>query len=93
MQQTITNEQLFKKICEVQQALFSQEKRGLWTIQDVADFCGFSYHHTYREIVSDPRFPAPVDIAGRTGGKSKNLFLKDEVIEFFSRNKKKKNRA
>lgn len=92
MQQTITNEQLFKKICEVQ-ALFSQEKRGLWTIQDVADFCGFSYHHTYREIVSDPRFPAPVDIAGRTGGKSKNLFLKDEVIEFFSRNKKKKNRA
>ncbi|EGP03035.1 hypothetical protein AAUPMG_11821, partial [Pasteurella multocida subsp. multocida str. Anand1_goat] len=54
MQQTITNEQLFKKICEVQQALFSQEKRGLWTIQDVADFCGFSYHHTYREIVSDP---------------------------------------
>lgn len=93
-EQTITIEQVFQKICEVQKALDKPKvEKGLWEIQDVANYCGFSYTHTYKNIVADPRFPPPVDIQSTEGSKkSKSLFLREEVIRFFEKHKKKKNR-
>ncbi|WP_032092091.1 hypothetical protein [Necropsobacter rosorum] len=94
----VTNEQVMKKLVEIEGLLLavqekeSKEPKGLWDIQDIADYSGFSYRHTYGNIISDPRFPAPVNLQSRTGGKCKPLFVKDEVIEFFVKNKKKKHR-
>lgn len=93
-QLSITPELLFHKICEVQSLLENPKvEKGLWDIHDVADYCGLSYNHTYSNIVSDPRFPAPVDIQGKDGGKAKRLFIREEVIAFFTKHKKKKNRV
>lgn len=90
----ITNEQLFAKMCEVQEMLANPKvEKGLWNIQDVADYCGLSYHHVYSNIITDLRFPAPVDLQGRTDGNTKRLFIKTEVIAFFERYKKKKYRT
>ncbi|MGX2968677.1 helix-turn-helix transcriptional regulator [Ursidibacter sp. B-7004-1] len=90
----ITTAQLFAKMCEVQEMLENPKvEKGLWNIQDVADYCGLSYHHVYSTIISDPRFPAPVDLQSRADGNSKRLFVKKEVIAFFERYKKKKHRA
>lgn len=91
----VTNEQVMEKLVELEKLILSvktKEAKGLWDIQDVADYCGFSYRHTYGNIISDPRFPAPVNLQSRTGGKCKSIFVKDEVIEFFIKNKKKKHR-
>lgn len=91
-QQAVTNEQLFAKLCDVEKLLAEPKvEKGLWDIQDVADFCGMSYGHVYSNIVSDPRFPAPVDIGSRTG-KPKKLFLGKEVKAYFEKNKQKKHR-
>lgn len=65
-------------------------EKGLWDIQDVADYCGFSYRHVYGWIITDPRFPAEVDLQSRTGGKAKRVFVAQEVKDFFARYKKKK---
>lgn len=91
----ITNEQLFHKMCEVEALLANPKvEKGLWSIQDIADYCGLSYTHTYTYIVTDPKFPAPVDIQGKDGSnKSKRLFVKTEVIAFFNKHKKKKYRV
>lgn len=90
----ISVEQLFAKLCEVEQLLKSQkEQKGIWNIQDIADYCGMSYRHVYGNIVSDPRFPAAVDLPSRTGGKCKPVFVRDEVIRYFVQNKKKKHRV
>ncbi|MBF0784373.1 hypothetical protein IR120_02655 [Muribacter muris] len=62
----------------------------LWEIQDIADYCGFSYHHTYSHIISDPRFPASVDIRGKGRNRAKKLYFKKDVIEFFATHKQKK---
>lgn len=51
-----------------------------------------SYGHVYENIVTDPRFPAPVDIPGKDGAKPKKLYIKTEVISYFERHKQKKNR-
>lgn len=91
----VTNEQVMEKLVELEGlilAVQAKESKGLWDIQDVADYSGFSYRHTYGNIISDPKFPAPVNLQSRTGGKCKTLFVKDEVIEFFVKNKKKKHR-
>lgn len=90
----ITTEQLFTKMCEVQSLLENPKvEKGLWEIQDIADYCGLSYAHTYQNIVTDPRFPAPVDIQSKEGSKrSKRLFVREEVITFFTKHKKKKYR-
>lgn len=91
----VTNEQVMEKLEALERLVLAQQSRdikGLWDIQDIADYSGFSYRHTYGNIISDPRFPAPVNLQSRTGGKCKPLFVKDEVIEFFVKNKKKKHR-
>ncbi|OOF45984.1 hypothetical protein [Rodentibacter trehalosifermentans] len=91
----VTNEQVMEKLEALERLVLAQQSReikGLWDIQDVADYSGFSYRHTYGNIISDPKFPAPVNLQSRTGGKCKTLFVKDEVIEFFVKNKKKKHR-
>lgn len=91
LQQKITNEQLFAKLCDVEKLLNTQKiEKGLWEIQDIADYCGFSYHHTYSYIISDPRFPASIDISGKGGSRTKRLYLKKDVIEFFAKHKQKK---
>lgn len=94
LQQKITNEQLFDKMCEVQ-ALLEKPKveKGLWDIQDIANYCGFGYDHTYKNIITDPRFPAPIDLQGKAGSKrTKRLFIRQEVIQFFEKNKQRKYR-
>lgn len=91
-QQAVTNEQLFAKLCDVEKLLAEPKvEKGLWGIQDVADYCGMSYHHVYSNIVSDPCFPAPVDIGSRTG-KPKKLFIGKEVKAYFEKRKQKKHR-
>lgn len=92
--QEITNAQLFAKMCAIEARLNSPTvEKGLWNIQDVANYCGLSYHHVYSHIITDPRFPAQVDLQGRTGGGTKALFVSKEVIAFFERHKKKKHRV
>lgn len=94
-EKVITNEQVMEKLAVIEKLIMEQhakESKGLWDINDVATYCGFSYRHTYGNIISDPKFPAPVNLQSRTGGKCKALFIKDEVIEFFVKNKKKKHR-
>ena len=54
------------------------------TIQQILD------EHTAKNIVASPHFPAPIDIKGRTGWKSKNLYVSGEVVAFCLRWKKKK---
>lgn len=94
-QSVISNAQILEKLTALEQLVMQmkgEDKKGLWGIQDVADYCGMSYRHVYGNIVADPRFPAQVDVQSRTGGNSKPLFVKEEVIEFFKRYKKKKHR-
>lgn len=88
----ITNEQLFQKLCDVEKLLLTPKvEKGLWSIQDIADYMGFSYIHTSTNIVTDPRFPAAIDMKGRKGAKdAKKLFMREEVIKFFSTHKRKK---
>lgn len=92
--QAVSNEQVFAKLCEVEALLrerpLNENSRELWTVQQVADYFQCTYDHASRCIVSDPRFPAAVDIKGRTGGKSKNLYVSGEVVQFCLRQKKKK---
>lgn len=91
----VTNEQVMEKLLELEALIVTnqaKEVKGIWTIQDVADYCGFSYRHTYGSIITDPKFPAAVNLQSRTGGKCKPVFVKDEVIEFFAKNKKRKHR-
>ncbi|MCT8824716.1 hypothetical protein Q7506_05670 [Glaesserella parasuis] len=92
--QAVSNEQVFAKLCEVEALLrerpLNENSRELWTVQQVADYFQCTYDHASRCIVSDPRFPAAVDIQGRTGGKSKNLYISGEVVQFCLKQKKKK---
>ena len=89
LEKQITNEQVFNKLCEVEKLLLEPKiEKGLWEIQDIADYCGLSYHHVYSNIVSDPKFPSPIDLTGNE--KQKKLFFKKEVIAFFERRKRKK---
>lgn len=46
---------------------------------------GFSYGHVFKNIIPDPRFPAPVDIESRTNKDPKKLFVSKEVKAFFTR--------
>ncbi|MDH2998073.1 hypothetical protein A1D22_09315 [Pasteurellaceae bacterium LFhippo2] len=92
--QAVSNEQVFAKLCEVEQLLKAQQinenSRELWTIQQVAEYFQCTPEHTYRSIVTSPHFPPAVDIEGRTGKRSKNLYVSGEVVEFCLRRKKKK---
>lgn len=90
-EQLISNNQLFAKLCEVEKLLITPKvEKGLWTIQDIADYMGFSYGHVFKNIIPDPRFPAPVDIESRTNKDPKKLFVSEEVKAFFTRHKRKK---
>ncbi|MDP0106952.1 hypothetical protein [Glaesserella parasuis] len=92
-QNIVTNEQVFEKLCAIEELLLTpQIEKGLWSIKDVANYMDLSYRHVYENIVTDPRFPAPVDIPGKDGAKPKKLYIKTEVISYFERHKQKKNR-
>lgn len=85
-EQPISNNQLFAKLCEVEKLLTKPKvEKGLWTIQDIADYMGFSYGHVFKNIIPDPRFPAPIDIESRTNKDPKKLFVSEEIKAFFAR--------
>ena len=66
-EQPISNNQLFAKLCEVEKLLSTPKvEKGLWTIQDIADYMGFSYGYVFKNIISAPRFPVPIDIKSQT---------------------------
>lgn len=104
--QEIDNKMLFRKLCEVEKLLknLSEEKkdsrfeninensREIWTIHDIAKYCGFSYEHVFRSIITSKRFPAPVDIPSRTGGNAKKIYIAGEVVSYFLNNKRMKKR-
>ena len=90
MDTTITNEQLYNKLGEVERMLASPKvEKGLWDMQDIASFAGVSVAYTYN-FTKDPRFPAPVELTGRTGKSSRKLFLASDVTAFFEKSKAKK---
>lgn len=93
----VSNEALFAKLCEVEALLKAQSlnehSKELWSIADVANYFKCSYDHAARCIVTDTRFPAPIDIKGRTGNKSKNYYIAGEVIRFCLQQRKKKARV
>lgn len=95
--QAVSNEQVFAKLCEVEALLREQKQpnedsRELWNRAQVASYFGMSEDHTARCVLTHPRFPAPVDIKGRTGGKSKDLYIAGEVVRFCLQNRKSKHR-
>lgn len=90
---TISNEQLFAKLCEVQHQLaLNENSRELWTTKEVAEYFKVTTSHASRFIMVDPRFPAPIDIPSRTGGNSKNLYIAGEVVQYAMKYRKRKNR-
>ena len=90
-EQPISNNQLFAKLCEVEKLLITPKvEKGLWTIQDIADYMGFSYGYVFKNIISAPRFPVPIDIKSQTKQDPKKLFVSEEVKAFFARHKRKK---
>lgn len=92
----ITNEQLMEKLTALetmlQKPVINEHSRELWTIDDVAAYFGFSMDHTRRNVIASPYFPAAVAISGRTGGKSKDLYVSGEVVAFCLKHKKRKPR-
>lgn len=96
LNESVTNAQILEELRELKALLarheINEHSRELWDVQKVADYFGFTYDHTFRNIVTSPHFPAPIDIQGRTGGKSKNLYVSGEVVSFCLRWKKRKAR-
>lgn len=92
--EAVSNEQVFAKLCELEALLkerpLNEDSRELWTLKQVADYFHCTPEHASRCIVKDPRFPAAVDVLGRTGGESRNLYISGEVVKFCLRQKKKK---
>lgn len=92
--QAVSNEQVFAKLCDLEALLkartLNEDSRELWTLKQVAAYFHCTPEHASRCIVSDPRFPAAVDVLGRTGGESRNLYISGEVVKFCLRQKKKK---
>ncbi|HDR1048303.1 TPA: hypothetical protein R4346_001627 [Pasteurella multocida] len=66
MQQTITNEQLFEKLAELQSLLAKQQinenSRELWSVSDIAKYFDYSDRHVRGAIICDPKFPKPVRV-------------------------------
>ena len=74
---------------ETQKAL-NENSKELWNIKQIAKYFGFTEEHTRRSIISDPRFPSPLDLKARTGGRCKKLYISGEVVRFAVRFKQKK---
>lgn len=96
-EQAVENADIFAKLCEVEALLRerkqpSEDSRELWDREQVAKYFGLSEDHTAKCVITHPRFPAPVDIKGRTGGRSKNLYISGEVVRFCLQNRKPKHR-
>lgn len=89
--------QVFAKLCAVEALLKEQQYRenskALWDVAQIADYFHFTEDHVRRVLLPDPRFPAPVDIQGRTGNRSKNLYIAGEVVRFCLRWRKVKPRV
>ena len=92
----ITNEQVMEKLASIedllQKPVINEHSRELWTIDDVGKYFGFSMDHTRRNVIASPFFPAAGAISGRTGGKSKDLYVSGEVVSFCLKHKKRKAR-
>lgn len=96
-EQAVENADIFAKLCEVEALLReqkqpSEDSRELWDREQVAKYFGLSEDHTAKCVITHPRFPAPVDIKGRTGGRSKDLYISGEVVRFCLQNRKPKHR-
>lgn len=63
----------------------------LWNAKQLGEFFQMSAEHVRRWITTDPRFPPPVDIKGRTSEKSgKKLWVSGDVIAFALKYRQKK---
>lgn len=96
-EQAVENADIFAKLCEVEALLRerkqpSEDSRELWDREQVAKYFGLNEDHTAKCVITHPRFPAPVDIKGRTGGRSKDLYISGEVVRFCLQNRKPKHR-
>ena len=85
--QTITNEQLFEKLSEVEALLLNKSKFEQGSIElvsahEIADYLGYSYEHAKRAVMADPRFPPAVEFMGRTGGKTANRWIAGDEVQF-----------
>lgn len=97
-EQAVENSDIFAKLCEVEALLReqkqpSEDSRELWDREQVAKYFGLSEDHTAKCVITHPRFSAPVDIKGRTGGRSKDLYIAGEVVRFCLQNRKPKHRV
>lgn len=85
--QTVTNEQVFAKLCEVEQLLrtkaVNEYSRELWDLGDVAAYFGYSKEHTSRSITSMPNFPKAIALDGLRGkGRAYKKWVSGEVVQF-----------
>lgn len=63
----------------------------LWNARQLGEYFKMSAEHVRRWITTDPRFPPPVDIKGRTSEKSgKKLWVSGDVIAFALKYRQKK---
>ena len=98
--ETVTNQQLFDKLCEIQNALalsrfahLDEKSTELWTIHDIAGYLQCT-QRTAGEIVKSPYFPQAIYLpsqrnpAESTGGRAKRWFA-GEVIRFLRRTQQK----
>lgn len=85
LQSTINNDHIYEKLTEIEELLKKPKvEKQLLTIQEVADFLGLSYDHTYSYIIKQKDFPNPVLIKGN-GAKPKRMFLKEDVMNFIKK--------
>ncbi|EXI61647.1 hypothetical protein MHD_05590 [Mannheimia granulomatis] len=85
--QAVTNEQVFAKLCEVEQLLrtksVNEHSRELWGLEEVAAYFGYSKEHTSRSITSMPNFPRAVALDGLRGkGRAYKKWVSGEVVQF-----------
>lgn len=84
--QAVTNEQVFAKLCEVEQLLkvkgVNEYSRELWDLGDVAAYFGYTEEHTSRSITSSPHFPRPIAVKGLRGKTGRKKWVSGEVVQF-----------
>ncbi|MGX2974670.1 hypothetical protein [Ursidibacter arcticus] len=85
VEQVVTNEQVFAKLCEVEKLLkckgVNEHSRELWDLEDVANYFGYTKEHTCRSVTASPHFPKPIAVQGLRGRGAKK-WVSGEVVQF-----------
>ena len=68
-------------------ATLTEKSSVLLNTEDIAAMLGYSYHHVYKEVVSQPDFPSVVEIS-RDGPKVKRRWLAGDVVKYLHDRKK-----